>query len=169
MNVKKFHWQISETLNVTINSEELWKIISSPSNLELFHPFCNKNPIIKWPGKTSIDEIYYYSNLIYQRKFIKWTEGVGYDLLIGEKNGHQSLVSWKIQNNNKQTSLTITIYPYKYNTGIKLIEFIPYTVLVKPLLKKYIKSVMLGLEYFIKNNKRVQKNEFGYLPFFSNK
>lgn len=168
MNVKNFHWQISETLNVNINNEELWKIISSPSNLELFHPFCNKNPIINWPGKTSIDEIYYYSGLIYQRKFIKWTEGVGYDLLIGEKDGPQSLVSWKIQN-NKQTSLTITIYPYKYNTGIKLIEFIPYTILVKPLLKKYIESVMLGLEYFIKNNKRVQKNQFGYLPFFSNK
>ena len=168
MNVKNFHWQISETLNVNINNEELWKIISSPSNLELFHPFCSKNPIINWPGKTSIDEIYYYSGLIYQRKFIKWTEGVGYDLLIGEKDDHQSLVSWKIQN-NKQTSLTITIYPYKYNTGIKLIEFIPYTILVKPLLKKYIESVMLGLEYFIKNNKRVQKNQFGYLPFFSNK
>jgi len=29
MNVKKFHWQISETLNVNINSEDLWKIIIS--------------------------------------------------------------------------------------------------------------------------------------------
>ena len=168
MNVTKFHWKISETLNVNINSDELWAIISSPSNLELFHPFCNKNPIINWPGKNSIDEIYYYSGLIYQRKFINWIEGVGYDLLIGEKNGHQSLVSWKIQNNG-QTSLTISIYPYKYNTGIKLLNFIPYSILVKPLLKKYVKSVMLGLECFIKSNKTVQKNQFGYIRFFSNK
>lgn len=168
MNVTKFHWKISETLNVNINSEDLWTIISSPSNLELFHPFCNKNPIINWPGNNSIDEIYYYSGLIYQRKFINWIEGVGYDLLIGEKNGHQSLVSWKIQNNGK-TSLTISIYPYKYNTGIKLINFIPYSILVKPLLKKYVKSVILGLEYFIKSNEIVQKNQFGYIRFFSNK
>ncbi len=169
MNIKKekFNWNVSAKLNSNIDALNLWKIISAPSNLELFHPFCKKNLVIKWPGEGAIDEIYYYSNLVYQRKFINWIDNAGYDLLIGERNGKQSFVSWRIEKDSNAT-LTISIYPYKYNTGSKLLNFLPYHLFVRPLLKKYISSVITGLDYYIKNNKRVNKNQFGKLRFFSN-
>ena len=166
MDITKFNWKITGSLKTQITDKKLWKIISSPSNLELFHPFCKKNSIVKWPGKNSIDQIHYYNGLIYERKFINWIEGIGYDLLIGEKNGYQSFVSWRIQN-TANSSLTISIYPYKYNTGIKILGFIPYYILVKPLLQKYINSVMQGLKYYIETNQKIQKNQFGTLNFFS--
>ena len=167
MDITKFNWKITGSLKTQITDKELWKIISSPSNLELFHPFCKKNSIVKWPGKNSIDQIHYYNGLIYERKFINWIEGIGYDLLIGEKNGYQSFVSWRIQN-TANSSLTISICPYKYNTGIKILGFIPYYILVKPLLQKYIHSVIQGLKHYIETNQKIQKNQFGKLKFFSN-
>ena len=74
MDITKFNWKITGSLKTQITDKELWKIISSPSNLELFHPFCKKNSIVKWPGKNSIDQIHYYNGLIYERKFINWIE-----------------------------------------------------------------------------------------------
>ena len=47
-NEHSFIWYIKGTLEAPISSSDLWDIISSPSNLELFHPFCAKNPTINY-------------------------------------------------------------------------------------------------------------------------
>ena len=60
MNEKNYNWNVSYSTKLPISSSELWSIISSPKNLENFHPFCNKNKIFKWPGLGSLDEIHYY-------------------------------------------------------------------------------------------------------------
>ena len=65
INKHTFNWCIKGTLEVPISSSDLWYIISSPSNLELFHPFCAKNPTINWPGLNSIDQIHYYLKCSY--------------------------------------------------------------------------------------------------------
>ena len=168
LNVNKsdFLWKIKGHLQTNISKNELWNIISAPSNLELFHPFCKKNETLKWPGINSIDEIYYYSGLVYQRQFINWIDKEGYDLLIGKKHGSQSLVCWRIKNENN-AKLTVTIHPNKFNQGSKILNMIQYNILVKPLLQKYIDSVMLGLEYYIQKKQKVQKNQFGKIRFFS--
>ena len=164
-----FNWWVTGTLETSIPSSDLWAIISSPSNLELFHPFCDKNPTINWPGLNSIDQIYYYSGLIFERKFVKWIDGKGYDLSIGKKNEKQSFVSWKIKENNNKTKLSVSIYPYLYNKGNKLIDFLPFFLIVRPSLTTYINSVMKGLEYYIETNQKVEKNQFGIHKFFSKK
>ena len=163
----QYLWNIKGEINLTTDPDKLWKIISAPNNLELFHPFCKKNKIIKWPGLGSVDQIVYYNDLMYQREFIKWCEVKGYDLLIGEPGDDKSFVSWRIQKNGV-TSLSITIYPYKFNKGSKLKNYIPFHLLVKPLLQKYVDSVLLGINYYIHSNQKVQKNQFGKIRFFSN-
>ena len=43
-----------ETFDLSAN--ELWKIISKPSNLELYHPFCKSNTPIEWNDKNHADK-----------------------------------------------------------------------------------------------------------------
>ena len=163
-----YHWSITGIQEVSINSKDLWEIISTPSNLENFHPFCLKNPVIKWPGEKSIDEVHYYNGLILERNIENWFDKKGYDLFIGKKDGKQSFVSWEIQEISGKTSLKITIYPWTYNQGFKIIQFLPFFIFVKPQLQKYINSVLKGLNYFINSNKPVIKNQFGSHRLFSN-
>ena len=82
-----FHWSVKGNLKIQGPSSKIWEVISSKSNLELFHPFCDKNPVSKWPGQNSCDTIYYYSGLVLERKFVNWISNQGYDLFIGKKNG----------------------------------------------------------------------------------
>ena len=168
INKHTFNWCIKGTLEVPISSSDLWYIISSPSNLELFHPFCDKNPTINWPGLNSVDQIYYYSGLVLERKFVKWTNNQGYDLFIGKKNGKKSFVSWEIEEKGENSKLSVSIYPYIYNQGKKIVNFLPFYLIVKPSLTNYINSVMSGLGYYIETNKKVKKNQFGTHKLFSN-
>ena len=95
-------------LKTPISKSDLWSIISSPSNLELFHPFCDKNPVIKWPGTGSVDQIIYYSGLILEREFINWIDNSKYELLIGENGGEKSFVSWEIKENKDYSFLSVS-------------------------------------------------------------
>ena len=89
MDEKHYNWNVSYSTKLPISSSELWSIISSPKNLENFHPFCNKNKIFKWPGLGSLDEIHYYNGHIYKRNFVKWINNVGYDLFIKQEKYNQ--------------------------------------------------------------------------------
>jgi len=165
---KKYNWKISYETTLPISKKKLWKIISSPKNLELYHPFCKKNPILKWPGINSVDQVHYFNKLIYERKFINWIENVGYDLLIGEKNKIQSFVSWRIYDLENKSKLIISIYPYIFNMNYKFLNFLPFIFFVKPSLKKYLSSISKGLLFYIKEKKTVKKNQFGSHKWFSN-
>ena len=90
-----------EKINSSLSS--LWDLISSPSNLELFHPFCKSNKIVNWPGEHSIDELIYLNGLTFIRKFKTWDKKKGYSLLIGERDKEQSYVVWEITKNNEKS------------------------------------------------------------------
>ena len=103
---------ISVTKKIDSSAQELWKIISKPGNLNLTHPFCKKNDIIKWDGKGSKDVLIYLNGLTYFREFTDWKNKIGYTLLIGRKRGPKSKVIWEINSTNNSVCLTITVYPY---------------------------------------------------------
>lgn len=63
---------IHHKIRINAPSEKVWDIISSPGNLEYCYPFCESNPVDKWPGKESIDYVNYYNGLKYIRKFTDW-------------------------------------------------------------------------------------------------
>ena len=165
---KKFNWHIAKSQKFNCTRSKLWNIISMPSNLELFHPFCEKNPISNWPGINSADTIHYYNGLKLERNFINWEDNIGYDLTIGTKNGEKSFVSWRIKEKDNISELTIAVYPYLNNRGSKITNFLPFFIIVRPSLGKYLNSVLQGLEFYSRTNKKVKKNQFGTHNFFSN-
>jgi hypothetical protein len=169
MHKKKFLKPVSKTIIINVNPRQVWKVISKPGNLELCHPFCESNPVEKWPGNKSIDYVYYYNGVKYERVFTDWIEGTGYDLLIGRKNGRKSKVMWRInRTNDSSTELKITIYPHAINKYPDFIKMFIYIFYIKPMLRKYLTSVLKGFKMYILLGKPIQKNQFGKHRWFSN-
>ena len=80
-----YNRSIKRQIELNANPEKVWSIISKKSNLELFHPFCLKNPTIEWSDNSHKDTIYYLNGWILERNWVNWIPEKGYDLLIGEK------------------------------------------------------------------------------------
>ena len=76
-------------------------------------------------------------------------------------------MKWSIEELDETSKITITIYPYIYNQGYKIFNWIPFNLFVKPNLKKYLISVLCGLKYYLDHSKQVKKNQFGQHPWFS--
>jgi len=166
---EKFLKPISKSIIINVNPQRVWEVISKPNNLELCHPFCESNPIEKWPGNKSIDYVNYYNGLKYQRVFTDWIEDLGYDLLIGRKNGRKSKVVWRINKPDDSSSeLKITIYPHDINKYPNFIKSQIYIFYIKPMLRKYLTSVLKGFQVYIMQGKPIQKNQFGTHRWFSN-
>ena len=168
-HIPKYNQCVKYSAYLDCPFKDTWKIISRKSNLELFHPFCEKNVVKKWPGKGSIDELRYLNGWVFERNFLNWYENEGYDLLIGRKYGRQSYVSWRIAPTKYPTKskITIIIYPFIFNTGSKFIQKIPFIFFVKPQLDSYLKSVLGGLQWYVINQTPIQKNYFGTHKWFS--
>ena len=163
----KKKWKAEYVEEIQASSSQLWDLISSPSNLELFHPFCKSNTTIKWPGENSIDELIYLNNLNYVRRFHSWDELKGYSLFIGEKGKGQSFVVWEIYFKKESLFLKITVYPYFMRSFPKLISYIPYKLIVIPALEAYLKSVIGGINYYLTTKTKTPKNYFGHHKWFS--
>ena len=109
---EQFRWPIASEQRIGAPAQEVWDAISTPGNLELCHPFCEHNPVQVWPGPDSVDEVHYQSGWVYERRFFRWHDGVGYDLEIGRRGGGTSIVSWRITPVDPDSCvLSITVYP----------------------------------------------------------
>ena len=163
-----FRWPVAVEQTIAAPAHEVWQEISTPNNLEWCHPFCAKNPVQVWPGPGSRDEVHYLNELVFERKFLKWIEGVGYDLLIGKHDGRLSYVSWRISPAGDQNCiLKIVVYPHLLQNVPAFIGWLPYIVRVRPMLKKYLKSVVGGVEWYLVHKERVPRDKFGRHPWFS--
>lgn len=172
MNVSKiannYVQSVRREIEFDCKPEKVWSIISKKSNLELFHPFCQKNPAIVWTEDNHEDEIHYIKGFVLKRKFVAWKKNVGYDLVIGNKKNKQSFVSWRIIDKPmKGSSLSISVYPYIFNMRLKFYDRIPFALYIRPQLSTYLDSVLGGLRWHIENNKPTPKNHFGTHKWFS--
>ena len=168
LNTNEYFNPVSKSIKINVNQAIVWETISKPRNLELCHPFCESNPVESWSGIKSIDFVNYYNGLKYQRIFTDWIDGVGYDLLIGGKNGKNSKVEWRIIKNDYSSSeLKITIYPHDIDKYPNFIKYIIYIFYIKPMLNKYLISVLKGFQMYIMQGKPIQKNQFGTHRWFS--
>ena len=163
----KYNWSVSHSEIIHADVQKVWEIISMKSNLELFHPFCNKNPVIEWSKENSIDEIEYLNGMVLRRNFSYWEDNRGYDLYINEKGKPSSYVSWRLLDQNDSSQLSIKIFPYLYNHGGKIKNILPFYIFVNPLLNTYLKSVIKGLKFYVERGERVAKNQFGRHSWFS--
>ena len=164
---KSFFRCISSRKVIKCSVKDLWAIISSPSNLEIFHPYCKKNNVIIWNGNGSEDELEYLNGRKMKRKFVRWEEGIGYDLYINQIGKPKSFVSWKITKVKEASQIKITVYPYLFNKKYKMLMFFPFYIFIYPLLKSYLNSVVGGLEFYLNTKYPVKKNQFGRHIWFS--
>ena len=163
-----FKWPISASVMIAAPQEKVWDVISSPSNLELCHPFCDRNPVDVWPGANSRDRIYYLSGWFYERIFLEWFEGIGYDLEVGRPDGGKSYVTWRIKPTAPIISeLQITVYPHTLQKVNFVIRWLPHIFYLKPMLSNYLDSVTRGFQWYIETGEPVPRNQFGQHPWFS--
>ena len=147
---------------------QLWDVISQPGNLENCHPFCAANPVLKWPGRDSCDEVHYLNGWVFERHFTEWQEGIGYDLEIGRRGGGKSRVFWRITPiGDQKCMLRITVCPHGLQKIPAVVRWIPHLVWLRPKLRQYLESVIKGFEWYIVRNEPVPRNAFGSHPWFS--
>ena len=147
--------------------ENLWEVVSSPNYLNNVHPFCKENSIISWNNDDHEDKILYLNDKTYIRKFVSWRALKGYDLWIGDNNKDQSFVEWRLEKVGSRSKLTITVYPFLLSTWPKIFSFLPYFLYIDIKLKSYLFSVLSGIDWYIKENTPVPKNQFGKHSWFS--
>ena len=147
--------------------ENLWKVVSSPNYLNNVHPFCNENSFIKLNNDHHEDKILYLNDKTYIRKFVSWRVLKGYDLWIGDNNKDQSFVEWRLEKVGSRSKLTITVYPFLLRTWPRILSFLPYFLYINIKLKSYLFSVLSGIDWYIKENTPVPKNQFGKHSWFS--
>jgi hypothetical protein len=163
-----FRWPVSAERVIGAPAQEVWDAIARPGNLELCHPFCASNPVYAWPGPGSHDEVHYLSGWTFERHFHEWIDGVGYDLEIGRSKGGKSLVSWRIEAISEQScSLRITVCPHALQHLPVVVRWIPHALWMRPMLRKYLDSVVRGVEWFVTRSEAVPRNAFGTHPWFS--
>ena len=113
------------------------------------------------------DKILYLNDKTYIRKFVSWRALKGYDLWIGDNNKDQSFVEWRLEKVGSRSKLTITVYPFLLSTWPKIFSFLPYFLYIDIKLKSYLFSVLSGIDWYIKENTPVPKNQFGKHSWFS--
>ena len=163
-----FRWPVAVAQPIAARADVVWAAISTPGNLELCHPFCNENPVQVWPGAGSRDEVHYLSGWVYERRFRRWIDGVGYDLEIGRRGGGQSFVSWRIlPAGDGDCALRIAVYPHALQKVPVAVRWLPHLLRLRPRLRSYLSSVTRGFEWYVTRGEPVPRNQFGPHPWFS--
>ncbi len=163
-----YKWPVGAAQPIAAPTEKVWDVISTPGNLELCHPFCKSNPVRVWPGADSRDEVHYLSGWIYERRFLRWFEGSGYDLEIGTRDDGKSFVSWRISRvDERNCSLKISVFPHALQNIPVVVRWLPHTLRLRPMLKAYLESVGKGFEWYVTRGESVPRDQFGKHPWFS--
>jgi hypothetical protein len=168
-----FKWPVAVAQPIAAPGGKVWEVISTPGNLEHCHPFCAGNPVQVWPGEGSRDEVHYLSGWVFERRFCRWIDGVGYDLEIGERGGSSSLVSWRILPVDDQDCLLrIAVCPHVLQNVPAAIRWLPHLLRLGPMLRRYLSSVVRGfewyvIEWYVIRGEPVPRNQFGSHPWFS--
>ena len=160
------NFKISKRLFLEHHLNDVWKVISSKEALKLFHPYCLQNRVISW-SDFKVDEIVYVNGLTFVREFTSWDPNYGFELTIGKRGGKKSKVRWRIKKSGLGCLISITIWPYKSKKFPKILYPLVSFFIVRPMLKKYLGSVLMGLDFYLSNKEVVKKNQFGTHPWFS--
>lgn len=165
-----FKWPVAAARLIAAPAAKVWRVISTPGNLAPCHPFCAENPVHQWPGPDSRDEVHYLNGWVFERRFRRWLEGVGYDLEVGRPGGRSSFVTWRILPVEAQScQLRIAVYPFPLQGLPVALRWLPHVLYLGPRLRSYLSSVVRGFEWFVTRDEPVPRNQFGRHPWFSDR
>ncbi len=160
---------IVRAVPIATPAKTVWAAISKAGNLTNFHPFCAANPVESWPGTGVRDKVEYYNGVVFQRDFIDWIEGVGYDLEIGPNPPSKSAkVSWRIEPNTADgVSFSIAVTPYLKVGMPKEARQAYLDKVFGDVIASYLESVLKGLQAFVTTGVPVREDQFGSHPLYS--
>ena len=149
-------------------SDSIWQAISQPGHLKQCHPFCRETAVFQWPGVGAKDTVTYYSGVHYQRDFVTWIAGVGYDIEVGPPPDKTARVVWRIKALSEQRSeLTIEVMPYVQSDLSESRKQSYQQRFFGDTIAQYLDSVVQGVDYFVTTGQAVRKNQFGPHPIYS--
>jgi hypothetical protein len=149
-------------------SDRVWQVISQPGQLIRYHPFCQATTVIKWPDVGAKDTVTYYSGIHYERDFVTWIEGVGFDIEVGPPPHKTAQVEWRITElGEHQSELASTVVPYLKADVSALRKQAYQQRFFSDTIAQYLESVVLGVGHVVTAGEAVQKNQFGTHPIYS--
>ena len=153
---------------IEADSASVWQVISQPGQLPRYHSFCQETTVLKWPGVGAKDTVTYYSGVHYERDFVRWTEGVGFDIEVGPPSRKTARVEWRITaQGERKSELTITVIPYlKVDVSAPQKQAYQHR-LFGDTIAQYLESVVRGVGHVATTGEAVQKNQFGSHPHYS--
>ena len=174
---------INARVSIAASAVDVWSAISEPGNLLNIHPFCARNAVERWDGARSRDHVHYYSGVHYQREFLDWFDGVGYDLVLGPPEARTALVRWRIAepagpvHAGSVASAANTESPM-CEFSIKVVALLRDDVpaaerdhyaekMIRRPLPSYLDSVVRGTAHYAETGTPVTRNQFGTHPIYS--
>lgn len=156
------------THRLQVAAERVWQIMATPGALVRYHPFCSDNPVAAWPGVGAQDTIHYLSGLVLHRRFTDWQEGRGYELQIGNDRWPSSHVRWElVATGANESELTISIWPAAVVGFPSVLRWVLRRWYLLPLLRRYVRAVLRGLDFHLTTGRVVTPNQFGRVRLFS--
>ncbi|WP_419551195.1 hypothetical protein [Candidatus Poriferisodalis sp.] len=157
---------------------DVWAAISESGNLTNIHPFCERNEVKRWDGTRSRDHVYYYSGVHYQREFLDWFDGAGYDLVLGPPQARTALVRWRMTEPAQSRTSADSAGSPGCEFTIKVVALLRDDVpaaerdhyaehMIRRALPSYLDSVVRGTAFYAETGTPVTKNQFGTHPIYS--
>ena len=159
---------LKATTGIDVPAGEVWAVIAEPGSLAHYHPFCAATEVERWPGTGSRDAITYYSGIRYQRNFVSWQEGVGYDIELGDPPNQTARVRWRIEPASQRACrLSIEVVPLLKSDLSDERKRAYQERLFGEVLQHYLECVVAGVKFFATTGKAVVKDQFGRNPLYS--
>lgn len=158
---------VTRSLEIAAPADAVWGLIATPGHLAECHPFCAANPVDVWPGVGSRDHIEYYGGRVITRSFVDWIDGAGYDIEITDANGSVADVTWRLSGDGTGSVLTIEITPRMLDEIPATLRWAQNMALLRPMLSRYLRCVLAGIEWRLTTGRSVRRNQFGAHLWFS--
>ena len=147
---------------------QVWELISTPGHLTMCHPFCESNDVEQWPGVGARDRIQYFSGLELHREFTHWDEGSGYQLEIGTSGSRTARVLWVLTGlDGDRCALSISVIPYLKSEMSETRKRAYEQLAFGRSIERYLQSVVQGIDHCVTTGEKVQPNQFGKHPVYS--
>jgi hypothetical protein len=164
--------ELSESVSLSrviqASKSDVWKTISAPGQLNKYHPYCRSNRVISWPGVGSRDGVEYYSGIYFERDFMSWSEGSGYDLQIGPPPRKSSWISWNIiALGPEKSELTIKVTPILESYLLEDVKKLFVQTYFGKTISCYLDSLLRGLDQFVTTGREVQEKQYGPHPIYA--
>ncbi len=159
---------VEGSIQQSVPAEEVWKIITEPSHLINFHPFCKKHVSSGFSKVGDKDEAVYHKGGRMQREVTAFESGRYYKLhIIGEKGG-ESDVHFHVEQVANDTSLfRVKIESYAFRNVPRFFWRWIYRKRVTVNLKNYVNSLLMGVCHYSTTGKRIKPDQFGTSSMFS--